>query len=568
MNLFQFMRRVLVQQILTVTQETRRHVQGVPHSGTNAKRQTADRRNVIKLGLCRMMCPASAAGYPRMIVHVQPLQRRLALWLILALGAQGAWAQSPAEEAARIAAEPDFRGRPGGAGNDPQTSVAQPDSSARPSANLTTSIQDLLGPSGDPFGTRAFLKTRGITYSLTYVGESLSNVTGGARRGGIAEGRLDFQFDADLGKVMDWQDATFHTNLYQIHGTGLSRYFVNNFMSVSSIEALPSSRLYEFWVEQKFLDGQLGIRVGQLATDTEFAVSQTGTLFLNSTFGWPNIMASNVPSGGPIYPLAVPAVRAKYVPNRSFSLQAGIYNGDPAGPPRPDNDPDPQRRNRTGTNFRTNDPALVIAEAAYAYGLEANDGIEPGTVTLGGWYHFGGFNSPRFDTNEGLLASPSSSGVARRFRGNSGIYGIIDQTIYREPDDPNDGASVFVRMSGSPSDRNLLNFYVDAGIGYKGLFSGRSDDTIGVAFAIERISDRARGFDRDAFLFGGVSGRRRSSEALLEFSYQAVIGPGVTVQPDVQYVFRPSGGVANPREVDGRRIRNAAVFGLRATIRY
>ena len=123
-------------------------------------------------------------------------------------------------------------------------------------------------------------------------------------------------------------------------------------------------------------------------------------------------------------------------------------------------------------------------------------------------------------------------------------------------------------MSGSPSDRNLLDFYVDAGIGYKGLFPGRSDDTIGVAFAIEHFSDRARGFDRDINLFGGMSGRRRSSEALLEFSYQAVIGPGVTVQPDVQYAFRPSGGVANPREVDGRRIRNAAVFGLRAIIRY
>ncbi len=118
------------------------------------------------------------------------------------------------------------------------------------------------------------------------------------------------------------RDAAFHTNLYQIHGTGLSRHYVDNFMSVSAIEALPSSRLYELWVEQRFFDGQLGIRVGQLATDTEFAVSQTGTLFLNSTFGWPNIMASVIPSGGPIYPLAVPAVRAKYVPNRSFSLQA------------------------------------------------------------------------------------------------------------------------------------------------------------------------------------------------------------------------------------------------------
>ncbi len=55
---------------------------------------------------------------------------------------------------------------------------------------------------------------------------------------------------------------------------------------------------------------------------------------------------------------------------------------------------------------------------------------------------------------------------------------------------------------------------------------------------------------------------------MLEVSYQAVLGPGVTVQPDFQYVFRPSGGGANPREMDGRRIRNAAVFGLRATIRY
>ncbi|MER2264818.1 carbohydrate porin [Methylobacterium oxalidis] len=499
---------------------------------------------------------------------MQPLQRPLALWLALALATQPAWAQTPPEEAARIASEPNFRGRPGGAGNDPQTSVAQPDFSARPSANLNTSIQDVLEPYGDPFGARSFLKTRGITYSLTYVGESFGNVTGGARRGGIGEGRLDLQFDADLDTLMGWRDAAFHTNLYQIHGTGLSRYFVNNFMSVSAIEALPSSRLYELWFEQRFFDGQLGIRIGQLATDTEFAISQTGTLFLNSTFGWPNIMATVIPSGGPIYPLAVPAVRAKYVPNRNFSLQAGIYDGDPAGPPRFDNEPDPQRRNRTGTNFRANDAALVIAEAAYAYGLEADDNIEPGTVTLGGWHHFGRFGSPRFDTSGGSLANPSSGGVARRFRGNSGIYGIVDQTIYREPNDPNDGASVFVRLSGSPSDRNLLDLYLDAGIGYKGLLPGRSDDTIGIAFAVERVSKAARGFDRDIVQFSGAPGPRRSSEALLEVSYQAILGPGVTLQPDFQYVFRPSGGVANRRDPDGRRIRNAAVFGLRATIRY
>ncbi len=499
---------------------------------------------------------------------MQRLQRTSAMMLALAMAIQPSAAQTPSEEAARIAAEGLRIGSNRGAGNDPQTSVAQPEASAKPSANLNTSIQDQLGDAGDPGGLRAFLKSRGITYSLTYIGESFGNVTGGSRRGGIYEGRLDVQFDADLDTLMGWQGATIHSNLYQIHGTGISRYFVNNFITVSAIEALPSSRLYELWFEQKLFDGQLGIRFGQLAADTEFAVSQTGTLFINSTFGWPNIMAVIIPSGGPIYPLAVPAVRAKYVPNPNFSLQVGVFDGDPAGRAQPDNDPDPQRRNRTGTNFRTNDPALVIAEAAYAYNIERDDPGEPGTVTLGGWYHFGRFDSPRFDLSGRSLADPDTSGVGRRFRGNSGLYGIIDQTIYREPDDPNDGASVFLRLSGSPTDRNLLDFYLDAGIAYKGLLPGRSDDTVGIAYALSRISRAARGFDTDSIFLTGVAGPRRSSEAVIEATYQAVIGPGITVQPNFQYVFRPSGGIPNPRDPEGGRIKNAAVFGLRAIIRY
>ncbi|WP_018045524.1 carbohydrate porin [Methylobacterium sp. 88A] len=489
--------------------------------------------------------------------------------LLSGLAASGAHAQTAAEIAARqarLALEGLDIGSPRGAGGDPQTSVAQSVTSAKPSANLNTSIQDQLGPYGDPYGLRSFLKTKGIEYSLTYIGESFGNATGGARRGAIVEGRLDVQFDADLEKLAGWHGAAFHTNLYLIHGTGLSRYYVNNFITVSAIEALPSSRLYELWLEQKLFDGQFSLKVGQIAADTEFAVSQTGTLFINSTFGWPNIMAEVLPSGGPIYPLAVPAIRAKYVPNQNFSLQVGLFDGDPAG--AYPSDLDPQRRNRTGTNFRTGDPALVIAEVAYAYNIAQGDVGDPGTVTLGGWHHFGRFDSQRFDTAGRSLADPSTTGIARRFRGDSGLYGIIDQTIYREPDDPNDGASVFLRVSGAPSDRNIVDFYADMGIAYKGLFKGRSDDTIGVAFAIARISDAARGLDTDTILLAGTNMPRRSSEAVLEATYQAVLGPGVTVQPDIQYVFRPSGGVPNPRDLNGARIKNAAVFGVRATVRY
>ena len=83
-----------------------------------------------------------------------------------------------------------------------------------------------------------------------------------------------------------------------------------------------------------------------------------------------------------------------------------------------------------------------------------------------------------------------------------------------------------------------------------------------------RISPSARGFDRDTILETGVAMPRRRFEALVEATYQAVLGPGVTVQPNVQYVFHPGGNVPDPRDELGRRIRNATVVGMRATLTY
>src|SRR4051794_6698762 len=89
---------------------------------------------------------------------------------------------------------------------------------------------------------------------------------------------------------------------------------LGNLMTASGIEALPSTRLYELWLEQKFFDDTVALRAGQLAADTEFLVSQYATLFVNATFGWPAITAADLPSGGPAYPLATPGIRLKVAP--------------------------------------------------------------------------------------------------------------------------------------------------------------------------------------------------------------------------------------------------------------
>ncbi len=432
------------------------------------------------------------------------------------------------------------------------------------------SIQTSLGPYGDPGGLRTMLQSRGITYSFTYIGETLGVASGGQRRGGIYTGRLDGQLDVDLDKVLGWKGATFHTNFYQIHGHGLSRYYLGNLFTVSGIEALSSTRLFELWVEQKLWEDKLALRVGQLAADTEFITSQYGGLFVNATYGWPAITGANLPSGGPSYPLATPGARVKWQATDQLTLLGAIFNGDPAG-----NGPgDPQINNPSGTEFRLRDPAFLIGEAAYSYNQGRDDAGLPGTIKLGGWHHLGRFDHQRLaaptpDASSPLLGDPSSSGTARRLRGNSGLYAVLDQLIYREPGTKDQGLGMFARVSGSPGDRNLISFYADGGLTYKGLLPNRADDTFGVSMAYAQISSAARGLDADmAFFNPDAFNPIRSSEALIEVTYQAQIVPGWTVQPDFQYIWRPGGRVLNPRAAAPEVTRDAAIVGLRTTIRY
>lgn len=473
------------------------------------------------------------------------------------------WLLDSSAQAQQLAL-PRFRG----AGGDPRTSIAQPETTSQASGGYVSSVEPYLGPFGDPLGIRPVLKEQGIEYSLTYIADVRGDPFGGIRQGAAVEDRLNLRLNLDLQKLIGWEGATAHANAYFIHGTGFSRYYVGNLLTTSAIEALPSTRLYVLWLDQKLMDGKLAIRGGQLAADTEFIVSQTATLFMNSTFGWPAITGSDLPSGGPAYPIATPAIRAKYSPDDKFSLQVGLFDGDPAGANRPGPDPEPQRLNRTGTNFRIHDPAFVIAEAAYAYNTDNDPKTLPGTVTLGGWQDYGRFEDLRVDTMGRSLADPASNGIARRLRGNAGIYAILDQTLYREAGKEDEGVSAFIRASFSPTRSSLIDYYVDAGLAYRGLFEGRDSDTVGLSVAYAHISADARRADRDANIYSGLPMPVRKFETVYEATYQALVVPGFTVQPDVQYVVRPGAGIANPRDANGHRVKNAAVFGARATVQY
>ena len=120
-------------------------------------------------------------------------------------------------------------------------------------------------PNPDPGRIRASLGERGITYSLTYIGETLGNVSGGTRRGAVYQGLLDAQIDVDLERLVGLPGLSLHADAYQAHGRGLSRYHLgDNFLIASGIETRPATRLYELWLEQELWDGRVAVRAGRL----------------------------------------------------------------------------------------------------------------------------------------------------------------------------------------------------------------------------------------------------------------------------------------------------------------
>lgn len=416
------------------------------------------------------------------------------------------------------------------------------------------SIATALPDNGDPFGARAWLADRGVAFNLWYRADVLANVSGGARRGTIAQGLLEPSLSVDFERLAGLSGLSLFANGFVIHNTGrMRRDYIGGINTIAAIEADPTVRLSELWLEQKLFDGTARLRAGQLAADVSFFFSATSALFLQSDFA--TISALNLPSGGPAYPLATPGVLLGIEPVEDVILQVAMFNGDPAGP----GPGDEQRRNRHGTNFRTRDPALFFAEA----GFRANQGEEDTglarVVKIGGWAHLGGFNDQRLAYDRTPLADPDGPGVPLRRRGNGGIYAVVDQQLYRPPGgDAASGVTVFGRISASPQDRSEIGFYVDGGVVAAGLVPGRPHDAFGVGMIYAQYSTGARDYDRDRNRLTGSSQPVRDYEMNLELTYRAQILPGFDVQPMVAHVWHPAG-------LPGR---NALVMGARTALRF
>jgi porin len=206
----------------------------------------------------------------------------------------------------------------------------------------------------------------------------------------------------DTKKAFGLPGGLFNVSALNIHGQNLSADNLGTLNTASGIEAQDTTRLWELWYQQSFLNNKMDVKVGQQSIDQEFIGSQSAGLFVNTMFGWPALPSYDMPSGGPAYPLADLGVRVRGQITPTLTALAGVFDGDPLG-----NNPN----NISGTNFNLHTSALYIGELQYALNQPGdgemvgagNTGL-PGSYKLGFWYNTGSFADEYYD-NTGCAAS-------------------------------------------------------------------------------------------------------------------------------------------------------------------
>jgi porin len=429
-----------------------------------------------------------------------------------------------------------------------------------PAEPAPTGIWERANLFGDPAGLRSKLADAGVTLTLIEQSEVLGNSSGGFKQGATYDGLTTLTVQVDTQKAWGWEGGTINLSALQIHGRNLSQYYLGNLQTVSGIEAQPTTRLWEAWVQQAFLDGKFDVKIGQQSIDQDFMVSANSLIFVNTAMGWPLLPSVDMYAGGPAYPLSSLGVRLRGNPMENVTVLGGVFQDNPPGGSFY-GDTQFLGTSRWGANVNLRTGALFVGEAQYGLNLPSTDATAPKptglptSVKIGFWYDTGRFPNQTTDTLGNALGAANSNGIAKQISGNYSAYALVDQGIWQPSADSAQLLSLFARVMTAPSDRNLVNASINAGVTLKAPFAGRDSDTLGLGAGYGAISHTT------------PATPHRTGETFIELTYQAQITPWLQIQPDAQYIIRPAGGVPNPY-APASLLKNEAVFGIRTNITF
>jgi porin len=208
----------------------------------------------------------------------------------------------------------------------------------------------------------------------------------------------------------------------------------------------------------------------------------------------------------------------------AWYVQAALTDGVPG-----------DQNNAHGTHIKLNKGDGTLAVTEFGYMPEVVEG-QYNKIAIGLWRYTG--RADDLVTVDGL-GNPIQ-------RTDQGVYFIAERTLMSEQSDPAQGLAGFIRFGMVNKDVYQSDWSSSIGLNYQGLFSGRDDDTAGIAVTTSHASDKYR-----------MQNGSDSTETVVELTYRAQLQPWLAVQPSVQYIGNPNMDPA---------LKDAWVAGMRVEI--
>lgn len=348
-----------------------------------------------------------------------------------------------------------------------------------------------------------------LTLSVRETADVWADVSGGIDPGVTAMNKAEVSATFN-GEAVGLDGFRGHVQVFRTDGASLTAR-TGDIQTISNIEAVNVTRLFETWAEQQFGKkdaGGVSIRAGLIDLNSEFDSIDPASLFVNSSHGIAPDLSKSGRNGPSIFPVSSAAIRAEWTPSERWSFRLAAFDGVPGDPNRP--------AAFAAVRLYSKSGALLIGEVNWKPARDVK-------AALGMWHY------------TGTLDRIDGSGTSRSGRG---AYAFAAAPIPHTS-----GWSGWLRAGVADGSVQSVSGYVGAGITAKGLLPDRKDDRFGIAIAHAIIGDAAR---RTNML--------PAAETTIEATYQLKLSDSFTIQPDVQYVIHPASAPGT---------RNALVFGLR-----
>ena len=395
---------------------------------------------------------------------------------------------------------------------------------------------------GDWFGLRTTLADHGITPSLGYSGNFAANPVGGHSQGAAHSASFHLAYAIDFAKLFK-NDAlnglTLGNTWVWRFGDSLTHERLGNAFTVQQNYGNQTIRMQSLFL-QYYTDvswGQLRFKAGRFAAGDEFMTHYYNWLYQNNAIDG-NPVGVFYQTRWSAYPAGAWAALLETRTHDGKYVRAGVYqlNTDAQ---------DSEKRHGLDWSFRGLGVNLNV-EAGWDINHD-DSGKAPSSFSFGlvsDWY-----NAPRLDDPD----------ATRRY--NCTLYAQGDCMLYNQGLPTNfdsrknsDDAYKYLRglslwgvVQYAPrEDLAKMPLFLNGGLFYRGLLPQRESDLLCFGLAYGHFSRKL------------TDDRRNRFETMLELNYKYQLTRFASIQPNVQYIIKPSGGQAP----------NALVLGVQYAVTF